>query len=133
MVVEAHGQAEEFPREIGEGGRWRLVRKIGEGSFGTIFMAIDRHRGEHSRVAVKFEHRKCPAPQLRDEYRTYQSLKGLTGIPVAHWFGQEGAYQCLVMDLLGCSLEELFEANGRRFQVSVVAQFGIQMVNSVFF
>lgn len=41
-----------FPREICAG-RYRLVRRIGEGSFGVIFMAVDRQQN-NAKVAVKF-------------------------------------------------------------------------------
>jgi casein kinase 1 len=55
-------------------------------------------------------------------------LRGCGGIPSVHYYGQEGNFYCLVMDLLGDSLEELFEACGRKFSVQTVAQLGVQMV-----
>ena len=44
----------------------------------------------NAQVAIKFEPRKCEAPQLRDEYRAYKQLQGSKGIPNAYYFGQEG-------------------------------------------
>ena len=55
-------------------------------------------------------------------------LRGVSGVPSVHYYGQEGNFYCLVMDLLGESLEELFDACERRFSVSTVAQLAIQMV-----
>lgn len=55
-------------------------------------------------------------------------LRGCGGIPNVHYYGQEGNFYCLVMDLLGDSLEELFESCGRKFSVQTVAQLGVQMV-----
>ena len=39
------------------------------------------------------------------------------GIPSIHWFGVEGDYNAMVMDLLGPSLEDLFNYCKRKFTV----------------
>lgn len=39
------------------------------------------------------------------------------GIPAIHWFGVEGDYNAMVMDLLGPSLEDLFNYCKRKFTV----------------
>ena len=41
----------------------------------------------------------------------------LAGIPAIHWFGVEGDYNAMVMDLLGLSLEDLFNYCKRKFTV----------------
>lgn len=93
------------------GGHYRVGKKIGEGSFGVIFEGTDLLT--HQRVAIKFEPRKSDAPQLRDEYRTYKVLSGIQGVPQVYFFGQEGLHNVLVIDLLGPSLEDLFDLCGR--------------------
>jgi casein kinase 1 len=52
----------------------RISKKIGEGSFGVIYEGINLTTNEN--VAIKFEPRKCDAPQLRDEYRSYKLMAG---------------------------------------------------------
>jgi casein kinase 1 len=42
------------------------------------------------------------------------------GIPTVHWFGVEGDYNAMVMDLLGQSLEDLFTAAKRQFTLKTV-------------
>ncbi|KAK6204737.1 casein kinase I [Scheffersomyces amazonensis] len=108
---------------------YKIGKKIGEGSFGVIFEGTNIINGVP--VAIKFEPRKTEAPQLRDEYRTYKHLQGCEGIPNAYYFGQEGLHNILVIDLLGPSLEDLFDWCGRRFSVKTVVQIAIQMLTLV--
>lgn len=108
---------------------YKIGKKIGEGSFGVLFEGHNIINGVS--VAIKFEPRKTEAPQLRDEYRTYKHLQGSPGIPNAYYFGQEGLHSILVIDLLGPSLEDLFDWCGRRFTVKTVVQVAIQMLNLI--
>lgn len=108
---------------------YKIGKKIGEGSFGVIFEGTNIINGVA--VAIKFEPRKTEAPQLRDEYRTYKHLQGCPGIPNAYYFGQEGLHNILVIDLLGPSLEDLFDWCGRRFSIKTVVQVAIQMLTLI--
>lgn len=108
---------------------YKISKKVGEGSFGVIFEGTNIINGVS--VAVKFEPRKTDAPQLRDEYKTYKHLQGCDGIPNAYYFGQEGLHNILVIDLLGPSLEDLFDWCGRKFSVKTVVQVAIQMLNLI--
>lgn len=40
----------------------------------------------NQQVAIKFESRKSDAPQLRDEYRTYKVLAGISKVAFALFF-----------------------------------------------
>ncbi|CAB87367.1 serine/threonine protein kinase (CK1 family) Cki2 [Schizosaccharomyces pombe] len=111
------------------GVHYRVGRKIGEGSFGVIFDGMNLLNNQL--IAIKFEPKKSEAPQLRDEYRTYKLLVGNAGIPNVYYFGQEGLHNILVIDLLGPSLEDLFEWCGRRFSVKTVAMTAKQMLSRV--
>ncbi|KAG7697561.1 hypothetical protein KL930_000384 [Ogataea haglerorum] len=108
---------------------YKIGKKIGEGSFGVIFEGTNLINGIP--VAIKFEPRKTEAPQLRDEYRTYKHLNGVKGIPSAYYFGQEGLHNILVIDLLGPSLEDLFDWCGRKFSVKTVVQVAVQMITLI--
>lgn len=48
-----------------------------------------------------------------------------------HWFGVEGDYNCMVMDLLGPSLEDLFTFCKRKFSLKTVLMIGDQMIQRV--
>lgn len=51
------------------------------------------------------------------------------GIPNVRWFGVEGDYNVLVMDLLGPSLEDLFNFCSRKLSLKTVLMLADQMVN----
>ncbi|KAB5596430.1 Casein kinase 1 [Ceratobasidium theobromae] len=111
------------------GVHYRVGKKIGEGSFGVIFEGTDLLNSQA--VAIKFEPRKSEAPQLRDEYRSYRILAGCPGIPQIYHFGQEGLHNILVIDLLGPSLEDLFDMCGRKFSIKTVCMTAKQMLHRV--
>ncbi|KAG0749065.1 hypothetical protein G6F57_005654 [Rhizopus arrhizus] len=111
------------------GVHYRVGKKLGEGSFGVLYEGLNLLNNQS--VAIKFEPRKSDAPQLRDEYRTYKVLAGLPGVPSAYYFGQEGLHNILVIDLLGPSLEDLFDMCGRKHSIKTVAMLAKQMINRV--
>ncbi|RZF43777.1 hypothetical protein LSTR_LSTR009200 [Laodelphax striatellus] len=113
------------------GGKYRLVRKIGSGSFGDIYLGINLGHGEE--VAVKMEHAHARHPQLLYESKLYRILHGGVGIPHVRWYGQERDYNVLVMDLLGPSLEDLFNFCSRRFTIKTVLMLADQMIGRVEF
>ena len=50
------------------------------------------------------------------------------GIPTLHWFGQEGGFNIMVIDLLGPSLEDLFNLCNRKFGLKTGLMLVDQMV-----
>lgn len=109
--------------------RYRLLRKIGSGSFGEIYQAVNITTGEE--VAVKLEPIKARHPQLLYESKLYKILQGGVGIPSIRWFGQERNYNVLVMDLLGPSLEDLFNFCSRKFSMKTVLMLADQMIGRI--
>jgi hypothetical protein len=50
-------------------------------------------------------------------------------VPNVHWFGVEGDYNVMVIDLLGPSLEDLFNYCKRKFSLKTVLMLADQMVS----
>ncbi|XP_022723279.1 casein kinase 1-like protein 2 isoform X2 [Durio zibethinus] len=113
------------------GNKYRLGRKIGSGSFGEIYLGTNIQTNEE--VAIKLENVKTKHPQLLYESKLYKILQGGTGIPNVRWFGVEGDHNVLVMDLLGPSLEDLFNFCSRKLSLKTVLMLADQMINRVEF
>jgi casein kinase I family protein HRR25 len=55
------------------------------------------------------------------------------GIPFIRWFGIEGEYYAMVVDLLGPSLEDLFNFCQRRFTLKTVLLLADQLIARIEF
>ncbi|KAL5729125.1 non-specific serine/threonine protein kinase [Ranunculus cassubicifolius] len=111
------------------GGKYKLGRKIGSGSFGEIYLAT--HVDTFEIVAVKIENSKTKHPQLLYEAKLYNILQGGSGIPGTKWCGVDGEENVLVLDLLGPSLEDLFVYCGRKFSLKTVLMLADQMITRI--
>ena len=114
--------------EIRVGGRYRLGKKIGTGSFGEIFEGTDIF--DNSSVAIKLEHNTVKYPQLLFEAKLLKSIPG-TGIPTMHWFGIAGEYNAMVMELLGQNLEDLFSYCTKHFTLKTILMITIQLIERI--
>lgn len=93
---------------------------------GEVYLATDLIRKLD--VAVKLESDEAPCPQLEHEAAIYRLLRNTDGVPALRWFGAELGYNALVIDLLGQSLEEMFNFCKRRFSLKTVLLLADQMV-----
>ncbi|KAH3666034.1 hypothetical protein OGAPHI_004223 [Ogataea philodendri] len=108
------------------GRKYRIGRKIGSGSFGDIYLGTNIISGEE--VAIKLENVRAKHPQLEYEAKVYKALCGGVGIPFVRWFGTECDYNAMVIDLLGPSLEDLFNYCNRKFSYKTVLLLADQLL-----
>ncbi|KAH8805229.1 casein kinase I [Xylogone sp. PMI_703] len=106
--------------------RYRLDRKICEGGFGFVYLGTDKVAGVE--VAIKLENIYHNHDSLEREAEAYKVLSGGAGIPRVGWFGREGDFYVLVLDLLGPSLEDLFNYCGRKFSLKTVLLLADQLI-----
>jgi serine/threonine protein kinase len=105
--------------------KYKIIRKIGNGSFGEIYSGINIRTGEN--VAIKIEAIQNNTKLLKNEAKIYQYLNGKIGIPQVKWFGVDDVNNYMVINLLGYSLTELIKKY-TRFSLKITLQLGIQIV-----
>ena len=103
--------------------KYKAIKKLGEGSFGKVYKA--EYKGEY--YALKFENHNEGQNLLEAEATIMSYLKG-PNIPLIKSFGFAGDYNILVMQLLGKSLEDIFNKL-QKFSIKTTAMLGYQMLN----
>ena len=82
-------------------------------------------------VAIKLEHTRRGSGKLKLEAEAYRALAGGAGVPRVRLFDEECDYYVLVLDLLGPSLEDLFNYCGRRFSLKTVLLVADQLLTRI--
>jgi len=118
---------EEPPVKTCGGGAFNIREKLGEGSFGDVFLGASNLFG--TEVAIKLESAEAGRCKLLRECEVYQNLTVLHCIPKMHWYGVEDNWNIMVLDLLGPSLDKLFYVCGRKFSLETMSMLGEQLVS----
>ena len=137
------------------GSSYQIGDVLGSGTFGELRLGINLISKQL--VAVKLESKELNPPQLELEYKFYKVLGKQSkrapssfvdrsvhaynahgssageakGIPRVYYFANLKKYNVLVMDLLGNTLDEMFQLMKLKFQIKTIAQLGIQMLNRI--
>lgn len=112
------------------GPNYRVGKKIGSGNFGELRLGKNLFNNEH--IAIKMEPMKTKAPQLHLEYRFYKIMGPHDGIPKIYHMGAcAGKFNALVMELLGPSLEDLFNLCNRHFRLKTVLTIADQTLERI--
>ncbi|KAI3379506.1 hypothetical protein SNEBB_009206 [Seison nebaliae] len=118
-------------------GRFKLERHIASGTFGDVYLCRDLEPAqdpyEVGKVverccAIKVEKESSNYRQLQVERKILSTLKGNLGIPKIFYFGNIEGNDYLTMELLGPSVEDLFNFCFRKFTLKTVLLLFEQML-----
>lgn len=112
--------------------KYILGKPLGSGAFGEVYVCLNSATNE--KVACKLEKKNAKYPQLLREARIMKLL-GLStraiGVPRVRWCGTEGNFNVMILDLLGPSLESLFNKCNRKFSLKTVLMVADQVLKRI--
>ena len=106
-----------------------LKKLLGRGSFGSIYSGKNKNTNE--KVAIKLEPVDTDKPQLIYEYKKYRLLQGGYGFPKVYEYSSESKCNILIIELLGNSIEKLFNKAQKRFSFLTVLMIMDQIVTRI--
>ena len=106
--------------------KYKVIKKIGQGSFGRIYTCEDITTNEL--FAMKVEQNIFQNNVLETESKYLSYLKG-HGIPEMKYYGNSGKYNILIETLLDKSLENLFSESHGNFNLKDISMIGIQVLD----
>jgi serine/threonine protein kinase len=107
------------------GNKYKIIKQIGSGSFGSIFEGINMRTSE--KVAIKMEAISDELKLLKHESNIYRILSTVDGIPKIKWYGKDQSNYYMVIDLFGKSLQDLLDRN-KKLSLKLVLQIGINIL-----
>mmetsp|Transcript_63364 Transcript_63364/g.100421 ORF Transcript_63364/g.100421 Transcript_63364/m.100421 type:complete len:353 (-) Transcript_63364:495-1553(-) len=122
------------------GGRFETEKKLGAGCFGEVYRGKDKDNNG-MQVAIKFEPKACKsAPQLEHEVEVLRLLNPPGGanppqgvVECLH-YAVEGQYNCMVMEILGMSLEDhMTKEKEKKFTPKTTALIAEQVISRIEF
>lgn len=113
--------------DIRVGWKYRLGRKLGSGPFGDVYQGLNIQNDEE--VAIKLEKHSKKVGELQYESKTLKSLQCSQGVPNIYWYGSEGSFNAMVIELLGPSLQKLFAFAHYKFSLKTVLMVADQLLS----
>lgn len=107
------------------GNKYKLIKKIGSGTFGTIFEGVNIRTDE--KVAIKMELISDNVKLLKNETIIYKLLHGINGVPTVKWYGKNDLYYFMVIELLGNSLQKIIDIS-KKISLKGILQIGINII-----
>eukprot|EP00927_Polykrikos_kofoidii_P032441 TRINITY_DN2763_c0_g1_i2.p1 TRINITY_DN2763_c0_g1~~TRINITY_DN2763_c0_g1_i2.p1 ORF type:complete len:360 (-),score=50.86 TRINITY_DN2763_c0_g1_i2:630-1709(-) len=118
--------------KVGEG-KYEIRKKLGAGCFGEVYKAVII--ATDTEVAVKVEDAQSQSPQLEVEATALNILRQPVqpqGFAEYYFYGREGNYFVMVMEILGKSLEDMLQScPKRKFTIKTAALVGKQVVHRI--
>lgn len=111
-------------------GKWRVIRQIGMGGFGEIYIGQNVTTNEKAAIKVEVVDEKKQA--LRAEVTIMRKLQGCPHVPQFISCGRQDNINFLVMQLLGENLSDLRKHQpGGTFSLPTVCRLAIEITHTI--
>lgn len=112
--------------------KYIILEMIASGSFGEVYVAINRENGEF--IAAKVENKNNRSIQIPKEFHIYKYLHKnnyTIGVPKIFDLYQTPKFNIMFMQLLGVCLEDLFNKYNRRFKLPTVLLLALKLIDLI--
>lgn len=110
-------------------GKYKVLQKVGKGSFGDVFKAKDLE--SNKKVALKLQRVGAPENSFIKEAEILKLFHGFHGFPRFISHGEHDSRLYITMDLCEESLQSRFEAMGKKMNLLEVSLIGIQTLKRI--
>uniref|UniRef100_A0A6C0AD57 non-specific serine/threonine protein kinase n=1 Tax=viral metagenome TaxID=1070528 RepID=A0A6C0AD57_9ZZZZ len=108
-----------------------IIEQIGSGSFGDVYKGRDIKNNKD--IAIKVEN-ITKTKRIRHEYKVYKYLKEngvIEKVPKIVDYITTPKYNFMCMEMLGKSIDDIFNDLDRKFKIETVLKLGIDIVNII--
>jgi len=108
--------------------KYKLIKKLGKGSFGNVYLCKDITSNEF--FAAKLQNKSNNINMLENEYKIMKNIIS-DKIPIVKQYGSNNIYNILIMQLLGKSLEQIFEQilHKEKMSLRCICNIALQIID----
>lgn len=109
---------------------YKLLHKIGKGSYGEVWKAI--HINKKKYVAIKIE-KKSSKNTLKYETMILRYLKNIDNVIKSKYYGETQSYNFLIMELLDCQVDVYYNTLILKniSKIGLIRKLGLQMLKCI--
>lgn len=108
-------------------------KKLGSGTFGDIYLGLNTQSNKYIAIKCELTNESKNNSLLKYESDILNYLQNGKGIPEFYSYIKKDKYNYMLFELLGPSLEDLFDLCQQKFSLKTILQLGDQMISRIEF